>query len=982
MRCALRSLLLLAGAATPLLAQDRVFSLPSLPPLAEVSFSLSSRAGDHTLELRGFRPEAEPLLNLIDGAGAQVGRAAGQGSQLTLSIPGTLAGGVVAVIRSRASTAVETADLWVDGQPAQTGLRFSAGWAIPMSGIADGETAEAVMPPNGPRSHFAYLVSADGNDILARSGGGRSRLRLPAGGNVVALYGARAPESGPFRVYRNDAAHDSDGDGLGDGLETAIGTCGSATGSVAGAECGDLADPRDTDGDGLRDGWEALGYNASWQSGGATVRRHLPLQAWGADPRHKDIFVEVDFRRLDRQENEDTVIRMMSPMVARQLAAIYGDSATTDGVLRAVHAVSMDNPDRRAGISLHLDTGVPPLTPADATIHGDWGGFNPVDAVPDSAGEFRPQAPQAVWREQMSPARHGIFHYVMGYTSGGGSCGGGIACGFNMTDPGNSAHEFGHTLGLDHNGPYGTHEPNCKPNYPSLMNYAYTSQQRFSDGSALAVLNNHALVETGGVDPANGRLVETLRSVFQYQVDSATGSVDWNRDNQFAPAGAPVRAYGNLQPGNSCEGTREGETATGMMSRRSPAIVKYNDHLWVFTVTLEGKLAYTYTPGRFLCANIDDCPQLAFHPPAVREIAVDGVDAAVITVQGRKLLLVVGITPEGGLFETWMEERNGLFVWDGPVPIAGSPAAGEPSLAVTQEGNAVLLTYRGRDNVVRYRYRSPAAFRAEEIMQVGGKPLVMSPEASPAVAFTRLPLGFEVAGREQVVAAVIDTFKTVQLYTTDRLRRGWLRLGIPYGYMGSATGRPAMAWVGPLPSNTTVAAGDAVQPAGDRPARPHAGRVDRAGRADRAVRHAAAATLAEPTTYGRFYIMYIRDEAPVPGATDPDPVKMQFSYVDAGGKLRIGHDTWFDNVWSYGFGIDLLQPGELALRAAQAYAIPNAPNHPNSLFQVQVRPHADGIVNLPYRNYDDWKVIGWGSCVTLRPVQTPAMQVTCRDKNW
>jgi hypothetical protein len=226
------------------------------------------------------------------------------------------------------------------------------------------------------------------------------------------------------------------------------------------------------------------------------------------------------------------------------------------------------------------------------------------------------------------------------------------------------------------------------------------------------------------------------------------------------------------------------------------------------------------------------------------------VDAAVITVQGRRLLLVVGIAPDGSLFETWMEERHGLFVWDGPVPITGSPAAGEPSLAVTSEGTGVLPTYRGRDNVVRYRYRTPAAFQPEQVLRVGGKPLVISPEASPAVAFTRLPLSVEV-GREQVVAAVIDTFKTVQLYTTGRLGRGWAPLGIPYGYMGSATGRPAMAWAGPLPSNTTVASGDAVQPAGQRPARPLPGRGDRAGRAERAERVAgdvAAAALAAPTT--------------------------------------------------------------------------------------------------------------------------------------
>jgi hypothetical protein len=87
-------------------------------------------------------------------------------------------------------------------------------------------------------------------------------------------------------------------------------------------------------------------------------------------------------------------------------------------------------------------------------------------------------------------------------------------------------------------------------------------------------------------------------------------------------------------------------------------------------------------------------------------------------------------------------------------------------------------------------------------------------------------------------------------------------------------------------------------------------------------------------------------------------------------------------VWSYAYGVDLLQSDGLGLRAVQSYAIPNAPNHPNSQYQVQVRPHADGIINLPYRNYDDWKVIGWGSCSTLRAVQTPAMQVSCPDQTW
>jgi hypothetical protein len=303
----------------------------------------------------------------------------------------------------------------------------------------------------------------------------------------------------------------------------------------------------------------------------------------------------------------------------------------------------------------------------------------------------------------------------------------------------------------------------------------------------------------------------------------------------------------------------------------------------------------------------------------------------------------------------------------------------EPSLTASHDGSTVLLAYRGRDNVVRYRYRSPGSFQAEQVMQVGGQPLAMSPTASPAVAFTRLPLGDVAVGRENVVAAVIDTMKVVQLYTPAMFGRGWTRIGIPYGWMGSATGRPAMAWVGRLPSNSpTVAVADPARLASAVSVSPGS-RTEAGTRADRvATLETAAAFSAEPATFDRFYILYIRDEPPVPGADDPDPVKMQFSYVDESGRLRIGHDTWFDNVWNYAYGIDVLQSSDLSLRAVQTYAIPK----PEAQFTVRVRPHADGVINLPYRNYDDWKVIAWGSCATLRSVQTPAMQVNCPAQTW
>ena len=68
----------------------------------------------------------------------------------------------------------------------------------------------------------------------------------------------------------------------------------------------------------------------------------------------------------------------------------------------------------------------------------------------------------------------------------------------------------------------------------------------------------------------------------------------------------------------------------------------------------------------------------------------------------------------------------------------------------------------------------------------------------------------------------------------------------------------------------------------------------------------------------------------------------------------------------------------MALRAAETYSLKKT----EFLRHVYVRPHADGISNLSYRNYDDWKVIAWGTCSSLIGVQAPGMQVNCAPKTW
>jgi hypothetical protein len=49
---------------------------------------------------------------------------------------------------------------------------------------------------------------------------------------------------------------------------------------------------------------------------------------------------------------------------------------------------------------------------------------------------------------------------------------------------------------------------------------------------------------------------------------------------------------------------------------------------------------------------------------------------------------------------------------------------------------------------------------------------------------------------------------------------------------------------------------------------------------------------------------------------------------------------------------------------------------------VYVRPHADGIVDLPYRNFDDWKALAWGSCDDLSSLQPIQPHIICAPKGW
>ena len=214
---------------------------------------------------------------------------------------------------------------------------------------------------------------------------------------------------------------------------------------------------------------------------------------------------------------------------------------------------------------------------------------------------------------------------------------------------------------------------------------------------------------------------------------------------------------------------------------------------------------------------------------------------------------------------------------------------------------------------------------------MGGQPLAVHPDSSPALAYAALPLG--IMPGEHLIGAFTDSQGFIQLYTPQFLGNQWGHIGIPYDSMYSPHGRPVMAWAGG-PGHEVVFAGA----------------------------HAAAV---QPTTYGRFYILFLQYNPPAPIYHSPtNPVRMAMSYVDGTGQLRIGLNSYFDNEWSFAYGMSLLTPSDGTLHAAVTSAVlPNHGTTPED--EVYFRPHADGISDLVYHNYDDWKTLAHDVCTVL-----------------
>jgi hypothetical protein len=305
----------------------------------------------------------------------------------------------------------------------------------------------------------------------------------------------------------------------------------------------------DSDGDGLLDSWESEGIDFT---NNGSVDLDLPVM--GADPLHKDIYVEIDH---------------MSGHGLSQTAI--------DKVVASFAVAPVPNPDGSGGITLHVDNG--PSSNMDPRSAGgsQWGDLSDQDTLTHQdvlgtggPGDYNWSAFDLIKAGNFSIHREPVFHYVVsGHRFGAASNSRtGISRGVDdggsdllvtlasLSAPaegsgtvdqqaGTLMHELGHNLGLHHGG---DDDGTYKANYLSVMNYSFQFGLRRADGGRLLdysrfgiPLSESALNETSGfgLSPSSPPAAFStlavcpgdpapLGSPSKMELTPLSGPVDWN----------------------------------------------------------------------------------------------------------------------------------------------------------------------------------------------------------------------------------------------------------------------------------------------------------------------------------------------------------------------------------------------------------------------------------------------------------------------
>lgn len=423
----------------------------------------------------------------------------------------------------------------------------------------------------------------------------------------------------------------------------------------------------DQDGDGLLDLWEDFGIDVG---GDGTVDLDLP--ALGATSDHKDLFVEIDFLTAGGHTHRPSAIALAQ-------------------VQRAFAAAPVDNPDGARGTRLHFRVG--DAIQEDATN-------SPLDDFVDQSairamffGEPADRAPGAASR---LTARRLAFRYVLVAHERRDTTSSGLAelrgddiivslghfdgmIGTVDEQAGTIMHEYGHALGLHHGG---GDSLNCKPNYLSVMSYAFQFPYPIRDrpldyGYLLPTLVESALSEPAGIGGRAG-----MRTVFGPAVGTpARGTVvpadmpiDWNLDGD-ATDERVVRNVNRIEEAG-CESTTASQRLVGHDDwaaivydhRRTPG---YADGVHPIDDDAEE------TTEELTVENRDALLMMSPEGPNAAPIAVVG---APLTVDEEGTVVVDGSAssdPEGApITFTWMQAdgpEGTLSADDAPTPTFTAP---------------------------------------------------------------------------------------------------------------------------------------------------------------------------------------------------------------------------------------------------------------------------------------------------------------------
>ncbi len=337
----------------------------------------------------------------------------------------------------------------------------------------------------------------------------------------------------------------------------------------------------DSDGDGLCDDWET---NGVWVRTSSTSEKFIDLPSMGADPRHKDLFIQADYMATTYVPTGDHTHKL-------NLTALAQD-------IHAFEISPVPNLDGKTGIHLHIDCGydctmdpikntlwgnasqaseipeVEPFDPVDAASTGifDWSNFDTASATFKGSGRslvfhhlimahdlWAADTTSGISRNGATTAQFltGASDFIVSLGSWTTDM-----TGTSLEQAGTLMHELGHNLGLQHGGNTGT---NYKPNYLSVMNYTMQTngliidnQNGYIDYSrfTLPTLDEDKLNEQVGMNVtasaypgANGYpsadhygtnfycIKEDATKVAPHQINSFTGNVNWNCNQQKVTVG-------------------------------------------------------------------------------------------------------------------------------------------------------------------------------------------------------------------------------------------------------------------------------------------------------------------------------------------------------------------------------------------------------------------------------------------------------------